>query len=71
MGPIEYIVFDGVTCFVCCVIFYFINDMKSYDKIQVIPIEDKSYKSLNTENITLLQPIKEQPQSFIILQNTL
>ena len=73
MGLFEYIVFDCVTCCVCCVIVYFINDMKSYDKIQLIPNEDKSDKSENlyNENIRLLQPIKEQPYSFIILKNNL
>ena len=77
MGLIEYIIFDSVTCCVCCVIVYFINDIKSYHKIQLIPNinnednEDNSDKlsdkTLNNEKIQLLQPIKQQPQSFIII----
>jgi hypothetical protein len=77
MGLIEYIIFDSVTCCVCCVIVYFINDIKSYHKIQLIPninneehennLDNSSDKILNNEKIQLLQPIKQQPQKFIII----
>ena len=71
MGLTEYIVFDSITCIIGCVLIYFIDEMKSYDKIQLISNSDKSEKEnklLIFENLKLLHPIKEQPHALIILQ---
>ena len=81
MGIVECCVFDSITCIIGCIVVYFINDIKAYDKIQLISNdEDKLDNSedqdklnntdniLTFENIKLLHPINEQPQTFIILQ---
>ena len=82
MGVVEFCVFDGITCIIGCIVVYFINDIKAYDKIQLIPNgdnddndnsddEDKLNNTDNIvtfENIKLLHPIKDQPQLFIILE---
>jgi hypothetical protein len=82
MSIVECCVFDSITCIIGCIVVYFINDIKAYDKIQLIPSEDNDDNDnsededklnntdniLTFENIKLLHPINEQPQAFIILQ---
>ncbi len=81
MGIVECCVFDSITCIIGCIVVYFINDIKAYDKIQIIPSKDENEDNsededklnnidniLTFENIKLLHPINEQPQAFIILQ---
>ena len=82
MGIVECCIFDSITCIIGCIIVYFLNDIKAYDKIQFIPNgdnddndnsddEDKLNNKdniLTFENIKLLHPIKDQPQTFIILE---